>query len=806
MKVFILDFDHDKEKVYVYGRDENGKKIRIEYDQPYYLYLILKDEKYLNEIKNKLDNEKYIKKYEIEKKKYIGREYTVFKIIIDQDNYDNLKKLADSYKMEGKILGKKEGDISIIKKFQLDQSIYPLNWYELDLELIKKDQNIDYYKYKKNLGIIDKKYNLKVVAFDIETVSEQAIPDPSKDPIYLITFYDGKDYYSIYIDGNSDEGYKVNSELELLKKVDEVIKKLDPDILIGYNSNNFDLYFLYERAKKLNYKFSFSWDNKNILYTKKRETSKKYKFVGIQNFDLFNVISGIFATQFNSETYSLDEIASEVLGEKKLDINFNEIYNIIFKTKDYSYLIKYNKKDVELTYKLYKHFESILLEISRLAGITLYELSGSTYGILVEDYLIKRSRDNNEIIPNKPSYDDLELRKKYTYSGAIVFQPRSGFYKNIAVYDFRSLYPSIIIKYNISPDTLKCDHEECKNEKIIADTSVGKLEVWYCKKNKGFISSILESIFNERIEIKKKMKGLDKDSEEYKILDSRQLSLKYIINSTYGYLGFPNSRWYCLECASSITALGRKYIMEVKDYIENKGYKVIYGDTDSIFVIVNNEKDGQDLLMDINNLLPRPLEMEFEDFYLSGIFVEKRSGEGGARKKYALLSKDGTIKLRGFEVVRRDWSEIAGEVQENILKLALEDKKDEIIVYLNDVINNIKNHKYPLKKFILREQLRKSLKEYEVSSPHVIAAKKYKDRGYKVDRGFIVEYIIVKGGEKISDKVRLPDEVKDNNYDPEYYINKQVIASVEPILKSLNIPIDSIGKIQKDIRSFFNNG
>ncbi|MGC9079481.1 MAG: DNA-directed DNA polymerase, partial [Nanopusillaceae archaeon] len=700
--------------------------------------------------------------------------------------------------------GIKEGDLTIIKKFQIDNNIYPLFWYDLDLELIKSSEKIDFYKLKKvNKVLENEKHNLKVISLDIETVSEKAIPSPEKEPIYLISIYDGKKFYSIYWKGNANEGIKVNNELELLKKLNDLIKELDPDVIVGYNSNNFDFYFLYERAKKLNFTFDFGWDGSGIMYTKKREEDRKYRIIGIQHVDLYDIVSGIFAPQLNSETYSLDEVSWEILKERKLDMDINLMTKIIHNTKDFNYLIHYNQKDAELTYKLYKYFENTLLEISRLVGITLYELSGSTYGMLVENYLIKKVRDFNEIIPNRPKPNEVEERKKISYIGALVFEPKAGLYKNIAVYDFRSLYPSIIIRYNISPDTLKCEHDECKNEKIMIETSLGKEEVWFCKKKKGFISEILENIFEERAEIKKKMKNLDKDSEEYKILDSKQLALKYIINSAYGYLGFPNSRWYCLQCAAAITALGRKHIEEAKEFFEKKGYKTIYGDTDSIFVLVKNREDSINLLKEVNNILPKPLEMELEDFYISGIFVERRHGEGGARKKYALLSENKNIKLRGFEVVRRDWSDIAGEVQETVLRYALEGKIEEIKKYLEEVIKNIRNHVYPKEKFILREQLRKDLSDYEITAPHVIAAKKYKERGYKVGKGFIVEYIISKGGEKISDKVRLPDEIRDNEYDPDYYIYKQVIPAVEPILKALNIPVDSIGKQQKNILSFF---
>jgi len=162
MKIFVLDFDHDKEKIYIYGRDENGKKVRIEYDQPFYVYIILKDEKYLEEIKNKLKDEKYIKNLEILKKNFIGKEYNVIKVYLNQDDYDKIKNFADKLKEEGKIIGKKEGDINIIKKFQIDNDIYPLYTYDLELELIKKGDNIAYYKLKKNNGMVENKYRLKL--------------------------------------------------------------------------------------------------------------------------------------------------------------------------------------------------------------------------------------------------------------------------------------------------------------------------------------------------------------------------------------------------------------------------------------------------------------------------------------------------------------------------------------------------------------------------------------------------------------------------------------------------------------------
>ncbi|WP_231434326.1 DNA polymerase domain-containing protein [Candidatus Nanopusillus massiliensis] len=161
------------------------------------------------------------------------------------------------------------------------------------------------------------------------------------------------------------------------------------------------------------------------------------------------------------------------------------------------------------------------------------------------------------------------------------------------------------------------------------------------------------------------------------------------------------------EFAAAVTALGRKHILEVKDFIEKSGYKILYVDTDSIFVIVDNKENALNLLNKINNILPKPLEMEFEDYYISGIFVENSLERVVLEKNMLLLSENKNIKLRGSEVVRRDWSEIAGEVQENVIRIALEGKIREIMIIMSEVIKNIRNHVYPKEKFIFKGTIKK---------------------------------------------------------------------------------------------------
>jgi len=801
MEFFILSIEHEKQKILICARDENRNKCIIEAFQPFYVYVIPK-ESYFEEVKRKIEELNIVKEISIENKNWIGKEYKVLKVVIDMDDYEKLKEVCDRLKEEGKIIGKKEADIPITKKFSLDNNLFPLRWYEMDVEFKGKIRDVYIYKLKRIIREVEKPYELKAIALDIEILAGgRKIPDPTKDPIDIIGIYDGNNYYILYWGAEGEGGIKVKNEYELLKKLDELIKEMDPDVIVGYNSHNFDLGYIYERAKQLNFSFTFGWDGKGIVMSKKREEGKRFKIFGIQHVDLFVFVSNILAGQLKSEILSLDNVAKEILGIGKEEITLEEVRNAA-KVKEYSRIISYNKRDLELTYRLYEYFEQLLVELSKITGQTLYETSLSTYGVLVESYLMRRSREFNEIIPNRPKQEEIRERSRKSYAGALVLEPEPGLYKNIAVFDFRSLYPSIIIAYNVSPDTLRCDHEECKKDQITVETSEGKYSVWFCKKREGFIPTVLKQIFEERARLKKEMKFLDKSSKEYKILDARQYALKILLNSTYGYLGFAISRWYCLDCAAAVTAYGRTYIKKVIDFLKEKGYRVIYGDTDSVFVLLNSKEDIN-ILNEINSMLPKPLELELEKFYLSGIFVERRGESRGAKKKYALLAEDGSIKLRGFEAVRRDWSEIAKVVQENVLKLALRGDREGIIEYLKKVIDDIKNKRLPLSMFIIREQLRKKLEEYEVDAPHVVAAKKYKQRGYKITDGFIVEYVVCKGSGKIGDRVKIPEECTDKEYDPEYYIEKQVFQPIEGILKVLGISKENILGGQKSILSFF---
>jgi DNA polymerase I len=261
-----------------------------------------------------------------------------------------------------------------------------------------------------------------------------------------------------------------------------------------------------------------------------------------------------------------------------------------------------------------------------------------------------------------------------------------------------------------------------------------------------------------------------------------------LANAFYGYYGFFNARWYCLECAQSITAWGRYYIHKVIDSAEKDGFKVIYSDTDSIFLHLQKktEQDAKNFAESINMKLPGIMELEYEGYYPAAIFVTAKAGDFGAKKKYALLDDDNKIHIKGFETVRRNWSDIAKEAQEKVLNIILkEDNPEKALKYVGSVVNDLFDKKIPVEKVTIHTQLQKDVANYASVGPHVVVAKRLKEKGYDVVPGMIIEYVVTEGKGRIGDRVKLPEEIKENNYDSEYYINNQVIPSVERIFEVL---------------------
>ncbi len=455
-------------------------------------------------------------------------------------------------------------------------------------------------------------------------------------------------------------------------------------------------------------------------------------------------------------------------------------------------LAEYSLGDSLVLDELYNFFLPLEIEVSKVSGTTLGEAAVSTTGQLVEYLLMRNSHLNNQLIPNRPDENEIGKRLSNPIEGAYVKTPEAGIYKNIVVLDFRGLYPSIIIAHNIDPSTMCSDCAE------FYESPNG---VKFRKEPIGIVPKILKMLIDERTEVKKAYK---KDPDNI-ALGARSMALKILANSFYGYLGYARSRWYSRDCAGSVTAYGRQFIMKVIQDAESFGFKSLYTDTDSVFILMENKskEDVFAFLKKVNSGLPSSMELELEDFYTSGVFVGKRSGLQGAKKKYALLSESGRVKIKGFELVRRDWANIARETQRKVLEAILkEGSKEKAVEIVRDVIKRLMEGKIEIKDLAIHTQLRKSIRNYDITSPEVSAARKAVESGKKrVDEveGVTIGYVITKHGNSISDKAELEDLATD--YDPNYHIDHQIIPATLKILKELGYNAEELksGGAQKKL-------
>lgn len=645
--------------------------------------------------------------------------------------------------------------------------------FEADIPYVFRtllDNNMELYK----------NFEPKIMAFDIETTSRGTFSNPKTDQIISISYY-SNEFKKVTIIGDFKPENKytkvVSDERKLIQDFQKTMDKQDPDIIVGYNSDRFDMPFIKERAELLKIPLKIGplkakINNRSIV------NEKISKIEGLTHFDVYIFIRNILSPNLKTTSLKLDNVAQELLGEKKTEqigARVGELWEE-GSEKNLKRIVEYNLRDSKITYNLAKKTIPIALQFSKFIGLPLFDTSRMRYGRLVEQFIIRHSIIQNRVILNKASHKEIKERKYTRFEGAFVYQPTPGVYQNIRVFDFRSLYPSIIIAHNIEPDTLKTTGTE--EEKII----LAEKAVYFSKKH-SFIPQLIRELLETRSEIKRKMKNTDKHNQYYKELEAQSYAVKILANASYGYLGFFAARWYNLNCARAITAMGRKYINQVIEIAEKHNIEVIYGDTDSVFLI-DSEKIPE-FITEVNSNLPNPMELEEEGTYQSGIFLEKKGEQTGAKKRYALLDEEGTLTIKGLESRRGDWSKLAKKTQREVLQLILETGQGNLALEkVKDKIKDIRNKNVDLNELILTNRITKHLHEYKARGPQVVAAELMNAKGLQIGPGTAVSYVISKGASKtIRDRVKLPEDFKMENLDTKYYIENQVLRATYKILE-----------------------
>jgi len=682
----------------------------------------------------------------------------------------------------GTVMGEYQYAVSHAKRYPIEKDITPAGWIEVE----GKEESGNEWQVNRVVRASSVKSAsradappLKVLAFDIENVEEDGrqniimLSMASKNFRKVITWQKG---------GLQDWVEVVKDEKALLESFVRHVNAQDPDLLVGFMTDEHDFKLILQRAADLRVRLPLGRDGSAPRYARRVKVARA-RLKGRVHLDLFSWALTILAPHLQTEVMTLDSICAELLGDRKIPMEFEELIEAWRKKKDLAKLAAYSLKDSELCVRLNEILMHQIFALTRIVCQSPYDVSRMTYGQLSEWYMIKRAIELDVIPPNQPKFDEImQRRMRPQYIGGYVREPLPGLHGKLAVLDFRSLYPSIIATFNISPETF----EQCKKEQ---GWQVPDRKYWFCKKHRGFVSERAAELIERRVELKKQLKGAKAGTAEWRELDNEQFGLKTITNATYGIMGYPGALWYCYECAESAAAFGRYWITQVMHWAEDAGFTIIYGDTDSMFIKTKSKlrNNVTKFIEATNNKLPGMIELDVQGFYTRGIFTPLEAG-GAAKKRYALMDGKGKLTIRGLERVRGDWCELAKVTQEEVLRLVLSktDVKGAIAV-VKDAIRRLKAGKVVLRDLAIYESLAKPISEYKVIAPNVIVARKMIARGRPVGEGSVMIYVITKGNESISKRAEPIEDASLKDIDVKYYIEKQIVPPSYRVLAALGI-------------------
>jgi DNA polymerase I len=694
-----------------------------------------------------------IEAVDVVERRYFGRPVELFKVTARVP--EDVRRLREAaLALEG-VEGVLEADIRFYMRYMVDVGIMPSTWHLVEASEEGTLGGLRRYAARRpptpileKTGVLP---DLRIAAFDIEVYNARGTADPARDPVVAISIKDSSGRaFAITADERDDR--------RALREFVEYIREYDPDIILGYNSNGFDWPYLAERARRLGVALSVD----RLGGAPQQSVYGHWSVVGRANVDLYNVVDEIQEIKVKT----LDR-AAEYFGVMRRDertlIPGHRIYEYWDDPSRRPILIKYAMEDAASTYGLGEKLLPYLIQLSSVSGVPLDQVAAASVGARVEWMLMRYAYRMGEVAPNR------EERPYETYKGAIVLEPRPGIYQDVAVLDFTSMYPSIMMRYNLSPDTYLEPGEPDPPEGAYRAPEVGHR---FRKSPTGFIPQVLASLVKLRREVRSAMSGLDPNSVEYKLLDERQRALKIMANAMYGYMGWLGARWYKREVAESVTAFARNILSEVIEFAKNIGINVIYGDTDSLFVKYSRDIDK--IINYVNDKFN--IEIKLEKIYKKLLFTE-------SKKRYAGLLDDGRIDIVGFEVVRGDWCELAKEVQLRVIEYALKSQspaeaKTKIVSYVKSIIDNIKTYNIDIDDLIIWKTIDKELDEYKVTPPHIYAAKMLEKYGYKIHKGMSIGYVIIKGGDKLSSRAKPYILVQDiREVDADYYVERQIVPA-----------------------------
>jgi DNA polymerase-2 len=593
----------------------------------------------------------------------------------------------------------------------------------------------------------------RVLSFDIET-------DPKAERLLAISVY-GTNLDEVLIVDGSDRAMppkatRCPDERAALTAFCDRVREFDPDVITGWNTIDFDFSVLQRIANRLRHPFALGRDSGEIRIRRAEGYfgSGQATIPGRLVLDGIDLLRGAFVRM---EDYSLDAVAREVLGEGKAiksDAR-DRLAEIIHNYRhDLAAFALYARTDARLPYDIVEKLDLIRLAFARsqLAGMTPDRVAAS---IASFDFVYLTELEKQNIVAPTVRSDD--SRVYAAQQGGHVLEPVTGLHRNVWVFDFKSLYPNIIRTFNIDP--LSYVATPSPGEDLI-ETPGGSFQ-----RAPAILPGLLDELFPRREAARK---AGDKVAAN---------AIKILMNSFYGVLGTSACRFYNPALANSITGSGKEILLWSKRWFEQAGFRVLYGDTDNEqLASYIRERWG----------VRSRLELEFEKTYLRLILPQARHSTRGASKRYAGLLQTGDqyhVEFVGMEVVRRDWTALAKQVQRELYQRLFTDQPVE--VYLADIVRTVRDGALD-NLLVYRKNLRKGAEAYTATTPpHVAAARKSAPAAADSPGRKSIEYVMTTAGPEPLDNIQHP-------LDREHYVAKQVRPVAEPVLATLGLDFDVV--------------
>jgi len=613
----------------------------------------------------------------------------------------------------------------------------------------------------------------RVLSFDIETHGKD-------DRLLAISMYAPGIDEVLIVDGENrampERATRCADERAALDAFCARVAEFDPDVLTGWNVIDFDLAVLQRIAARVKHPLPLGREP-GALRLRKAEGyfgSGQASIPGRLVLDGIDLLRGAFVRM---DEYSLDAVAREVLRVGKAvagDVR-DRIAEILHNYRhDLAAFALYARTDARLAFDILARLNLVRLAYARsqLTGMTPDRVAAS---IASFDFLYLTELGRRGIVA--PSVRAADSRAHAAQQGGHVLEPLTGLHRNVWVFDFKSLYPSIIRTFNIDPLSFV---ERPAPDADLIRTAGGAFE-----REPAILPSMLDELFPRREAAKRAGDGVASNA------------IKILMNSFYGVLGASACRFYNPALVNAITGTGRELLLWSKAWFEAAGFKVLYGDTDSLFVDSRADdprhagERGRELAAALNRDLGRHigerwgvasrLELEFEKLYLRLFLPRARHSTRGASKRYAGLlggAQADSVEFIGMEVVRRDWTALAKQVQRELYQRLFADQS--VDAYLADVVRKVRSGELDAT-LVYRKNLRKDADEYTATTPpHVVAARKSTQPPAR-----LISYVMTTAGAEPLDNIRHP-------LDREHYVLKQVKPVAEPVLATLGLDFESV--------------